>query len=463
MERRLAGEHAQYKRLNSWRAFWAFAAAYAGCLALLLPRLSLWLDEIVDLRGIRGYGFAQLVAWVPVNAGGVPLGYLTRSVTIHLLGYSTFSARLPSAVFSLLACWGVFVLGRLLKLRFPLIAVLIFCVAPLQLRYALESRPYSLALALSVWASVIFLHLLGRITAGTVFLYGFVALLGLYTIPYTIFVPLAHLTWLCCVSRNPNRWRVLAATGLALAVAAIGFLPWYLWTAHLWSQSVASGHLHYAIGPKAALLVLRELVGAGYIGAALIVGLAGLALKGALPDNQVRLFWLFYTVLPIVLAVFADVVFGYFLAIRQMIFVVAPLSLLATLGIERLALQRQRVAAAICAILVAVFLVADLRFFSRPREDWESASRILRTLTAQGSCVAFVPANSMEFYRFFVPQLAKEECASDVATRRSIAVAVSPYASGEQAGVEAQISKAGFTRSREFNSQGPKIELYERR
>ena len=433
---------------------------------LLLPRLSLWLDEIVDLRGIREYDFASLIAWVPVNAGGVPLGYLTRFVTIHLLGYSTFSARLPSAVFSVLACWGVFVLGRRLKLRFPLLAVLIFCATPLQLRYALESRPYSTALALSVWATVAFLQLLEKITVARAFLYGLIALLGLYIMPYTIFVPLAHLAWLCCAGQYPNRWRLLVVSGVSVALAGLVFLPWYTWAAHLWSQSVAAGHLRYSIERKAALLILRELVGAGYLGTALVAGLAWWGLKSALPGYEAkyeaRLFWIFYTVLPIILAVLADATFGYFVAIRQMIFVLAPLSLLATLGIEKLAQQRQRVAAAICSILIAVFLVADVRFFSRPREDWEAASRILRTLTERGSCVAFVPPDSMEFYRFFVPGLAKAGCASAIGSSRSVAVAISPYGSSEQPSMETKLSSAGFTKTRELNRQGPRIELYER-
>ncbi len=467
MERNLAVQHGFCRRLNSWSALAALAGVYAIWLVLLLPCLSLWLDEIVDLRGIRDYDLARLIAWVPINAGGVPLGYLTRFATIHLFGYSTFSARLPSAIFSLLACVGVFILGQRLQLRFPLLAVTIFCLAPLQLRYALESRPYSLALALSIWSTIAFLQLLEKITVWRAFVYGLFALLGLYTMPYTIFVPVAHLVWLCGARNYPNKWRLLIVSGLAVVLAALGFAPWYLWTVHLWNQSLAAGHLRYTMESKAALLVARELVGAGYLGTALVAGLAWFGWKSALPDYRThykaRLFWFLYTVLPIVLALLADAIFGYFLAIRQMIFVLAPLSLLATLGIERLARRRERVAAAMCSILVAAFLVGDVRFFWRQREDWDAAAHVLRTLILQGSCVAFVPPDSLELYRFFIPELGNAGCAGDVGLLHSVAVAASPYGRGKRTGIETNLSKAGFTKTREYNLQGPKIELYQRR
>jgi hypothetical protein len=151
--------HSLSPRLNRWQAFIVFLLLYATGLLWLLPRLSLWLDEILDLKAVRDLDFGGLMAYIAANGGGVPLGYLAQVCTVRSLGYSTFSGRLPSALFSLVACAGIFVMGRQLKLARPILATVIFCLCPLQLRYALEARPYSQALALSVWATVAFISL----------------------------------------------------------------------------------------------------------------------------------------------------------------------------------------------------------------------------------------------------------------------------------------------------------------
>jgi uncharacterized membrane protein len=442
---------------ESRQALALFLAVYAACLLSLLSKLPLWLDEIVDLKGIRDHDLAHMIAWVPANAGGVPLGYLTRFWTLHLLGYSVFSARLPSAVCSLAACAGVFVLARLFNLRQPLLACLIFALVPLQLRYALESRPYSLALALSVWATVAFLDLLQQVSAVRAAYYGLLVLLGLYTQPYSLFVPLAHLCWLVFAKGYPAdlhearqsaqpvrvagdpmepgpffahsalaRGRLLAVSGLAVTVAAFGFLPWYLWTTHVWAQSVAAQHLHYRIQWRIADVISHELTGAGYWGTGLFVAVACFGFA-QLPTISTRLFFSLCTLLPVLLAIFADALFGYFFAIRQILFVLVPLSLLAALGLDRAAQQKRKLATAASVVLIGVLVGADIWYFCRSRENWQAASVALQSLVTNGSCILFIPENTADLYEFFIPGLKESACGGDVSTVRSVAVALSPY------------------------------------
>jgi hypothetical protein len=210
------------------------------------------------------------------------------------------------------------------------------------------------------------------------------------------------------------------------------------------------------------LLILRELVGAGYFGTAVILSIAFIGFKQRLPGNEVRLFWALYVIVPIVLAVLADAASGYFFAIRQVIFVLAPLSLLTALGIERLAQYRQGVAVAICSVLIAVFVFADVHFFFRPREDWGAAATVLRTLITRSSCIQFVPPESSELYRFFVPELGRHACSSNFKESRVIAVAISPYGSSAADTALKLLHKSGFHKTNEFNRQGPKINVYTR-
>lgn len=102
------------------------------------------------------------MAYIRVQAGAVPLGYLAQAAAIRIFGLSAFSGRLPSALSSLASCAGVYFLARRAAIRWPLLAAVAFAVCPLQLRYALEARGYALALALSVYSTLLLFLILER-------------------------------------------------------------------------------------------------------------------------------------------------------------------------------------------------------------------------------------------------------------------------------------------------------------
>src|SRR5579872_2173285 len=138
---------------RSRRVLFVFLGLYAATLILLIPGKPLWMDEIIDLSGVRGADLRGVLAFVPRNAGGVPLGYLVDFWIIRLFGYSVFVVRLPSVVFTVLTCAGVYILARQTRLRMPLLAVILYAVSPLTLRYALEARPYAQAACWSVFSA----------------------------------------------------------------------------------------------------------------------------------------------------------------------------------------------------------------------------------------------------------------------------------------------------------------------
>jgi len=390
----------------------------------------------------------------------VPLGYLLQKAAFVWTGDSRWAGRLPSALGSLLGCVGVFQLGRRLPLRFPLVTVLLFAVSPLQLRYALEARPYSLALALSIWAGVLFLDLLAKPTFVRAFPYGCLVLAGLYTQPYSVFVPLAHLTWLICFRRQLTR-QVFLVTG-ALTFAISGFLPWYAWANHIWTSSLTQAPQSSGISPQTGLLILRELSGAGYPGTVLLLGYARLGWYKGFRFRPDRYLWALVLILPIVLALLVDRQFGYFFAIRQIIFVLPPLALLAAWGIETHAQHRSREAPLGGALLLLILLIGDVRFFRKPRESWEGAAQILRTLTKQGSCIIFVPTDSEPLYSFFAPELNHHACTDQGQYSTGIAMAVSPYGVPSFRALQKQLTESGYRKQTEYNPQGPRVEWYRR-
>jgi mannosyltransferase len=437
---------------NSRAGLFLFLAVYACALAALLPVLSLWLDEIYDLMVARMDHLADVLAYVPHVSGNVPLNYVVQFGSVHLLGFSAFTGRLPSAISSVMACAGIFVLARKLGFRWPVLAAAIFALFPLQLRYALEARPYELALCLSIWATVAFLRVVeqpGSVARAALYALGIAA--GLFAFPYTVFVPLAHLAWASLVSYRTTRWQPLLAAALALGIAGLVFAPWYLHSAASWRTAVAIGQLKGTITLRALPMILRELVAAGYIGSLLV--LAGFAYS--LTRRQDWPLWLLYLMVPIVCAVAADAWFGYFLAIRQMIFILAPLALLFTAGVE--ALPRRPAAILTGALLIAL-IAGNISFFRRPREDWRTAAVVLES----EPCVVYSPPDSRLLYAFFVPDLANRECASGQAPR--VALAISPYAPKNSITErQRQLTESGYTERADFNPATPRIEIYTRR
>jgi 4-amino-4-deoxy-L-arabinose transferase-like glycosyltransferase len=390
--------------------------------------------------------------YVPHVSGNVPLNYVVQFASVHLLGFSAFTGRLPSGISSVVACAGVFLLAKKMGLRRPLLAIAIFALFPLQLRYAMEARPYELALCLSVWATVAFLRVVelpGSVSRAA--LYGLCIAAGLFTFPYMLFVPLAHLAWAGFVSFKAQCRQPLLTAALALGIAGLVFAPWYLHSAALWRTAVAIGQLKGTITLRAVPMILRELIADGYVGSLLV--LAGFAY--GLRSRKDWPLWLLYLIVPIVCAVAADAWFGYFLAIRQMIFVLAPLALLFTAGVEALP---RRPAAILAAALLITLIVGNIGFFRRPREDWRTAAVIL----ANEPCVVYSPPDSRNLYAFFVPDLQNRQCAPGQQAR--VALAISPYEPKDSVtGRQRQLNISGYEERADFNPATPRIEIYTRR
>jgi hypothetical protein len=209
-----------------------------------------------------------------------------------------------------------------------------------------------------------------------------------------------------------------------------------------------------SIGLKAGLLILREISGAGYFGATILI--CGIVFGIWSLGKRERVFWLLYLLIPIACALAADIVLVYFLAIRQMIFVLAPMAIVFAAGVEHLLERRAMLGALLVAALVGATLYEDVRLFLRPRENWEAAARIL---AQSNGCVLFAPEESARLYAYFVPQLRSKSCVGS----ESAAIAVSPYggATGDDyAAFQGMVRDSGLVKVADLNPEGPRVELY---
>lgn len=202
---------------------------------------------------------------------------------------------------------------------------------------------------------------------------------------------------------------------------------------------------------KDLLVIPHELMGTGYAGAALTVIAIVTALGWSPLNREEKFFWTTYAMVPLILVPAADAYFGYFLAARQMIFVLVPVSVLIVACMEV-----RRWAWLIPAALVVAMVYEDVRWIRRPGEGWEAAAAQLK----EASCTLFVPSGSRTMYVFFEPQL--RICDEDTLTNaETVSLALSPDQPESAYAAERQkLDRAGFRKVSDLRTADPKIELY---
>jgi uncharacterized membrane protein len=403
-----------------------FLPIYALALFFLAPQLSLWLDEILTVIGAVEPSTEALMDYIKTVPGGSPLAFLAPRWTIQALGYSVFAARLPSALASIAACPAIYRLAQRMKLRTPLLAVIVFALWPLQLRYALEARPYALALALSVWSTEIFLSLSER--SSRTWLYATLTTLAALTQPYALFVSAAHFAWALLYDR-----KFLSGAVAGVAVPVIALIPWYLHFRADWAPVNAAQQLA-VFDPKSALVFLHEISGSGYAGAAILFAGIALALRRAQP------FWVLSVTIPVAAVFVTNAMVHYFFATRQLIFLIPALALLFVLGGSRLLLMA----------FLAASIYEDIQWFRKPRENWQAAADVIQREVTGGACATFL-ADTTPVYLFFHPQLAGQVCRG---SEDRIVIATSPYIPSRNYAPPNLTLKSGQS----FN--GPRVEVY---
>ncbi len=439
--------------LRSRGALVVFLAIYAAALLVLLPAKPLWVDEIIDLGGVRNTDFRGVLNFVPQNAGGVPAGYLTDFAMIRWFGYSVFLVRLPSVFFGVLACAGVWIAARQAGLSSPLLAALLYAASPLVLRYNLEARPYAAAACASIFATVVFVSLVRRPSFAKAAGYASLIAVGLYTQPYSIFIPVAHLGWLVWTK---NRSALLSA-GTAVAAAGLAFLPWFVQTHAAWQAMLDSG-TRFAVHARDLAVIPHELTGTGYAGFALTMVTVVVALTFSPLKASDKLFWTLCAAMPLILVPAADAYFGYFLAARQMIFALAPISILMAAAADI-----RRWGFVLPAALLIAMAYEDARWIQRPGEGWESAaSQLGPAISAPGSCAVFVPSGARTMYVYFEPQIRACDDAA-LATAPTVALAINPgQPAADIAAARGKIESSGFRKESDVRTADPRIEVYRR-
>lgn len=419
-------------------------AVLFAALTVVLGWPNLWLDEVLQLVGTLRTSFGQMLAWVATQPGGGPLGYLVQWATLAALGFSNFAARLPALAAAALACVLTARLARRCGLADPWTAALVLALLPIQVRYAIEARPYSLALALSILATLLFLRLSETPSARRAMLYALSLAACLYTQPFSAFVAGGHLLWAVLMGRRKALLLALAAC----AAAGLAFLPWFLHARAQWQQSIGtSGYVFHGGWISTPLLLLREITGAGYAGTVLLAGAVWFGARRL--DPGIPLLLLATAGVPVAAGLLADYWFGYFLAIRQFLWVVPPLAILAAAGV------RERSWTAGAAAVLALYY--DVRVITRPRENWPEAARAAASLATRTRCIVFVPPDTHLVYNVFAPGIGERACV-DLASGPLLRATV-PQATAEE---KARAALPGWTVHETVDAGGSRLEVLTR-
>ncbi|MDQ1745945.1 MAG: mannosyltransferase [Frankiaceae bacterium] len=211
-------------RRRDWAAVGIVAVVAAGVVLRFLSRGPLWLDEAQSVA-IAKHSFGALPAALK-HDGAPPLYYALLHLWMQVFGDSTFSVRTLSGIPAVLSLPVVVRLGRRIGGDAVGIAsVVLLAISPFAVRYAVETRMYSLLMLLSLAGAhaVLSVHRHGtkRATAGL----AAVTAAALYTHYYAVFavgVLGAGELWLAWRRRDPGARRAL----LALVIGSVAFLPW---------------------------------------------------------------------------------------------------------------------------------------------------------------------------------------------------------------------------------------------
>ncbi len=400
---------------------------------LCLPLRPLWVDEIYQLQATRDQSFPAMFHSAMVAPGGMPLGYTVQKLWLEIAGFSAAQARVPAALFGLGSVWALAWVARLLNVNAGLVAILSL-LTPLLFRYSTEARPYSQGLFFSVLATALFLRWWDRPSIGRLAAYSLCCLAGLYSQPFSIFASVAH----CAYVLLADRKRVVSLSG-AVLLPALLYAPWFLISSRALQHEAWPHLMSFSWHQVPPLVIIRELSGGGYVCSLSLLVLAGFGSRN--PSRKFLLLWL---TLPGILAIAADARFNYFFAIRQLIFVLPPLILLAASGFTVLWFRHRLVAVAFAGVYLIGAVAKDYRWQMDHKEDWETAARYLNArLNAVGGCVTFRPNRDAPSYYFFEPSLQAKNCQKT--NQQANLIAVSPYAESEERRAAASGKNVGNT------------------
>jgi len=191
---------------------------------LRLDWQDVWLDEAFSLH-IASLSWSATLAAIQQDVHP-PLFYLLLHGWIAWLGDSAYALRLLSAFTGVLTLPALYALGRALRLErsWSLLLTFLLATAYFPIRFAQETRSFSLLLLLALLSMLCFVRWLARRNTWDFLGVLLLTVALVYTHYYGFFVPVVQTAWLAWRAPRQRAW--LAPWTLLLGVLALAFWPW---------------------------------------------------------------------------------------------------------------------------------------------------------------------------------------------------------------------------------------------
>ncbi|RBY82023.1 hypothetical protein DQ238_05260 [Geodermatophilus sp. TF02-6] len=217
------GERPRQSRVVRALAAVAAAAGVTGVVARFVAPPELWLDEAQSVA-IARLPLPDLLAALRQD-GSPPLYYLLLHAWTALFGSGATAVRALSAVLSVLTLPLAWHLARRLAGRRVAVAlVVLLATSPFAIRYASETRMYSLLAFLTVLGAVAVVAVLRRDGAGPVL--GLGAVTGALLLTHLWSFHLVAVTGLLALAALRTRRRAASRVLTGLALGLLLFTPW---------------------------------------------------------------------------------------------------------------------------------------------------------------------------------------------------------------------------------------------
>jgi len=205
----------------------ATLAVAAGLLLRFWTRSDLWLDEALTVN-IAGRPLHELPSYLRRD-GAPPLFYVLLHVWMGVFGHSDVAVRALAGLFGVVTVPLAWLAGRRLGgTSAAWAAMLLVATSPFAVRYATETRMYSLVALLTVLGFLALDRALRAPRAGNLVAVGAVAALLLYSHYWSIYLLGTTVLWLAYQAwRGRPEWRRGARAALvATVLGCLAFLPW---------------------------------------------------------------------------------------------------------------------------------------------------------------------------------------------------------------------------------------------
>ena len=440
----------------SWknRLLLAVALIWLGAIFWGMLQRPFWLDELLHIQVSR-LSWSEVVPAATRNVGATPVTYIPQFLLANFVASPEVSGRLPAFLAFLLTLW---LLQRSLRSHGALVAgaaCAFLAVMPLAVRYAIEARPYSVLLLVTVCLCRLCERLVERPRRRDAIAYGLLTLIGTYTLPILIVVPLWHAAYLALNAFTIPRsslWSVRTLTApLSILLAAVCLMPWYTYAARGWEQAIDGMHITSTISPGTALMFLREITGGGYAGLLAVLPLAVLGTTDTSTRLQERLLWLSGIVLMALAVLVIDLTFGYMFAIRQCVAILIPICVLCGLGFRRLWNFKPRLGKIYLAASLSLLTFLAAKWMLHSDEDWQKAAQVALELNEGRGCIVASPLDTTPLFSIANPRVSGTLCDKAVPWLNypQVLVIDTGYGFGAEASEGERVMEHGFQRKAE--------------